>query len=259
MKSNFTNCQTEIGANMIRILLCDDDTVFLVQMRTEIRTVLSKAHVGAVIHTATCAEDIPAELFVSCDLYFLDIDFSGRRYTGMDIAREIRRENQNAIIIFLTNYIEYAPQGYEVQAFRYVLKSDVHPKLEQYLLEAINKLSVQRESIQVRISGEPITLYLENIIFVEAMAHSSIIHAKNEDDEDGRQKIHKLYASLSSMEELLSDRGFLRIQKSYLVNMRRIKKLRCSEVTLDDGTTLPVSEKTYAEQKKKYLLWKGLG
>lgn len=256
MKRSFANCQTEIGANMIRILLCDDDTVFLEQMRTEIRAVLSKAHVGAVIHTATCAEDIPEELFVSCDLCFLDIDFSGKRYTGMDIAKEIRQGNQNTIIIFLTNYIEYAPQGYEVQAFRYVLKNDVHPKLEQYLLEAINKLSVQRESIQMRISGEPITLYLENIIFVEAMAHSSIIHAKNE---DGSQKVYKLYTSLSSMEELLSDRGFLRIQKSYLVNMRKIKKLRCSEVTLDDGTTLPVSEKTYAEQKKKYLLWKGLG
>ena len=259
MKRNFANCQAEIGANMIRILLCDDDTVFLERMRTEIRAVLSKAHVGAVIHTATCAEDIPEELFVSCDLCFLDIDFSGKRYTGMDIAKEIRRVNQNAIIIFLTNYIEYAPQGYEVQAFRYVLKSDVHPKLEQYLLEAINKLSVQRESIQVRISGEPITLYLENIIFVEAMAHSSIIHAKNGDDEDGGPKVYKLYTSLSSMEGLLSDRGFLRIQKSYLVNMRKIKKLRCSEVTLDDGTTLPVSEKTYAEQKEKYLLWKGLG
>lgn len=244
---------------MIRILLCDDDTVFLERMRTEIRTVLSKAHVGTVIYTFTGAENIPVELLESCDLYFLDIDFSGKRYTGMDIAKEIRRKNQDSIIIFLTNYIEYAPQGYEVQAFRYVLKSDVNQKIEQYLLEAINKLSVQQESIQVRISGEPITLYLENIFFVEAMAHSSIIHAKSEDDGDGGQKVYKLYASLSSMEAQLSDRGFLRIQKSYLVNMRRIKKLRCNEVTLDNGITLPVSEKTYAEQKEKYLLWRGLG
>lgn len=259
MQNNFTHCQKEIGANMIRILLCDDDTVFLEQMRTEIRTALSKAHVGTVIHTFTGAEDIPEELLESCDLYFLDIDFSGKCYTGMDIAKRIRRGSQDPVIIFLTNYIEYAPQGYEVQAFRYVLKSDVHQKLEQYLLEAVNKLSVQRESIQVRISGEPITLYLEDILFVESIAHSAIIHVQNVGGTDDGQAVYKLYSSLSSMEEQLSDRGFLRIQKSYLVNMRRIKKLRCSEVTLDNGTTLPVSEKTYAEQKKKYLLWKGLG
>lgn len=244
---------------MIRILLCDDDPVFLERMRTEIRSILNKTHIGAVIHTFSGIEGIPGELLESCDLYFLDIDFSGKGYTGMDIAKRIRFGSQDSIIIFLTNYIEYAPQGYEVQAFRYVLKSDMHQKLEQYLLEAVSKLSIQRESIQIHISGEPITLYLENILFVEAMAHSAVIHVQKDDGTDDREAVYKLYASLSSMEKQLSDRGFLRIQKSYLVNMRRIKKLRCSEVTLDDGTTLPVSEKTYSEQKKKYLLWKGLG
>lgn len=259
MISCFTIGQTEIGASLIRILLCDDDPVFLEQMRTEIRSTLQKAHVGTVIYTFTGAEDIPEELLESCDLYFLDIDFSGKRYTGMDIAKRIRSRSQDSVIIFLTNYIEYAPQGYEVQAFRYVLKSDVQQKLEQYLLEAVSRLSTQRESIQIRISGEPITLYLEDILFVESIAHSAVIHTQNAESANDGETVYKLYASLSSLEEQLSDRGFLRIQKSYLVNMRRIKKLRCSEVTLDEGTTLPVSEKTYAEQKKKYLLWKGLG
>lgn len=259
MENNFTHCQKEIGTNMIRILLCDDDIVFLEQMQTEIRTALSKAHVGAVIHTFTSAEDIPGELLESCDLYFLDIDFSEKCYTGMDIAKKIRRGSQDSVIIFLTNYIEYAPLGYEVQAFRYVLKSDVQQKLEQYLLEAVSKLFVQRDFIQIRISGEPITLYLEDILFMESIAHSVIIHVQSVGDTYNGHTEYKLYSSLSSMEGQLSDRGFLRIQKSYLVNMRRIKKLRCSEAMLDNGTTLPVSEKTYAEQKKKYLLWKGLG
>lgn len=105
MKNCFTHYQTEIGANMIRILLCDDDPVFLERMRTEIRSVLNKVHMGTVIHTFTGAEDIPEELLESCDLYFLDIDFSGKRYTGMDIAKRIRSRSQDSVIIFLTNYI----------------------------------------------------------------------------------------------------------------------------------------------------------
>lgn len=254
----FTIGQTEIGASMIRILLCDDDPVFLEEMRTEIRSSLKKAHIDTIIYTFTGTEDIPEELLESSDLFFLDIDFSGKRYTGMDIAKKIRCKNQNSIIVFLTNYVEYAPQGYEVQAFRYLLKSDISQKLEQYLLEAVGKLSTQRQSIQVRMSGEPITLYLEDILFIEALAHSAVIHTQCADGTDNGETVYKLYSSLSSLEQQLADRGFLRIQKSYLVNMRRIKKLRCSEVTLDEGTTLPVSEKTYAEQKKKYLLWKGL-
>ena len=48
-----------------------------------------------------------------------------------------------------------------------------------------------------------------------------------------------------------------RTNKSYLVNMRRIKKYQCNEAELDNGQILRVSEKNYAENKKRYLLWKG--
>jgi DNA-binding LytR/AlgR family response regulator len=70
-------------------------------------------------------------------------------------------------------------------------------------------------------------------------------------------KTYKFYSSLASLEEQLADRGFLRIQKSYLVNMRHLRKLQCAQAVLDNGTVLPVSEKTYGEQRQKYLLWKG--
>ena len=59
---------------------------------------------------------------------------------------------------------------------------------------------------------------------------------------------------ISEMEE----HGFLRIHKSYLVNMAYIRKFRSRECLLLDGTTLAVSEKNYSQQKQKYLLWKGL-
>lgn len=247
--------RTETGANMIHIILCDDDARFLDHIQAEIRSVLKKAHIGTVIHTFTDAENIPEELLTACDLYFLDIDFPGKKYTGIDIARRIRQVRQDSIIIFLTNYIEYAPEGYEVQAFRYVLKSDILQKLEQSLREAMDKLSIEQEFIRINISGEPTTLYLDDILYIEAMGHSTIIHTQKA---GANQKAeYKFYSSLVNMEQQLCDQGFLRIQKSYLVNMRRIQILRCSKATLDNGTTLPVSEKTYAEQKKKYLLWKG--
>ena len=68
---------------------------------------------------------------------------------------------------------------------------------------------------------------------------------------------YSCYSSLPSFEKKLHPLGFLRIQKSYLVNMRHIKKLQCSEVILENGLTLPVSGKNYSEIKRAYLLWKG--
>jgi DNA-binding LytR/AlgR family response regulator len=60
------------------------------------------------------------------------------------------------------------------------------------------------------------------------------------------------------MESAMAAHGFLRIHKSYLVNMAHIRKFRSRECLLSDGTALAVSEKYYSQQKQKFLLWKGL-
>ena len=72
-----------------------------------------------------------------------------------------------------------------------------------------------------------------------------------------KQKEYTFYAALSDLEERLEPLGFLRIHKSYLVNMKHLKKFQCREATLDNGMTLRVGEKSYSENKQKFLLWKG--
>ncbi len=250
-----TPCRAEIGPTLLKILLCDDDPNFLESLRTNIRNILNVRKIDAVIHSFTYAEEIPSPILSACDIFFLDIDFHGREYSGIDIARKIRHVKQDAIIIFVTNYIEFAPDGYEVQAFRYVLKNKVHLKLEQYLAQIVAKLKSVQATIQISTAGEITTIALADILYIEASKHKVIIHMSK--SESRPVESYCFYATLSSIEDQLADKGFLRIQKSYLVNMRYIKKLSCSEAILEEGTSLRVSEKNYAEQKRKYLLWKG--
>lgn len=248
-------CRAEIGPTLLKILLCDDNPLFLESLRTNIRNILNTHKIGAVIHNFTYAEEIPAHLLSSCEVFFLDIDFHGREYSGIDIARKIRQSNPSAVIIFVTNYIEFAPDGYEVQAFRYVLKNNINLKLEQYLSQIVTKLKTMQETIQISISGEIMTIPLVDILYIEASKHKVFVHVLK--GETQQITSYCFYATLSSIEEQLSEKGFLRIQKSYLVNMRKLTKFSCSEAVLEDGTTLRVSEKNYAAQKKKYMIWKG--
>ena len=118
-------CRAEIGVDMIRIVICDDNQAFMETLHIKIREVLNKNGIDAVIYNYENAEDIPDHLFLECDIFFLDIDFSHKQYTGIDIARKIRKARQDSVLIFVTNFIEYAPEGYEVQAFRYLLKRDI--------------------------------------------------------------------------------------------------------------------------------------
>ena len=77
----------------------------------------------------------------SYDIAFLDIDMGDS--SGIDLARTLRRETPGVVIVFLTNFIQYAPEGFEVQAFRYLLKRDMNEKLIPYF-EAASKKSFNK-------------------------------------------------------------------------------------------------------------------
>ena len=239
-----------IGQKGINVVLCDDDPAFLRTFRDDIIRAFEKLNVKAEIETFGKAEDIPSEKLVACDMAFLDIDFEDEVTNGIDIARKLREQNQRALIFFVTNFIDYAPAGYEVRAFRYILKRDRGDVLERYIMQAIDQLADGQEYLRLSGGDELIDVPLDRIAYIEVMNHDVSIHT-----EDGS---HTLQASLSSLAEQLEKCGFLRIHNSYLVNMRYIGKYRSRECILTDGTTLPASERNYSAQKQKYLLWKGL-
>lgn len=232
---------------MPRILICDDNEVFSQRLRSEIRSQLPQ--MKADIRAFTELEDIPESVLAGCDLAFLDIDFAGKQYTGLDIAAKLRKLRPDAVIIFVTNYIEYAPEGYEVGAFRYILKSDLERKLPMYLGQAMEELESGREVLKLRSSGEIITIPLPQIRYIESDRHTVILHTERRD--------YTAYMSLSELEERLEPKGFLRLHKSYLVNMAHLTKYSSTEAVLSDGTALRVSARSYAVQKQKFLLWKG--
>lgn len=238
---------------MIRVLICDDDALFLDSLYDSVAAFLDDKQVKAKLHKFQFLEEISDQMMASCDIAFLDIDYNARNYTGMDIARRLRQFRKDAIIIFVTNFIEYAPEGYEVQAFRYILKRNLQSELKLYLQQAIDQLNTSRETVKIQVNGEYIDLPIEDVLYMEVMQHNVTVYVRK-----GKSvKSYEIYSSLSELEERLADRGFLRIHKSILVNLRRITKFQSKAAVLDNGTTLRVSEKGYAENKKKYLLWKG--
>lgn len=242
--------RTAIGQSNIRVLLCDDDPDFLEIFRNEIEAAFTKINLKAEFSTFNSAEYISESMFASCDIAFLDIDFDGEEYNGIDIARKLRRVNKKAVLFFVTNFIDYAPTGYEVQAFRYILKRDRNSVLERYLMQATEQMAENREFLHISEGDEKFEISLDEISYLEVIDHEVVVHRQ--------EGSHTLYASLSSLEEQLERSGFLRIHNSYLVNMRYIQKYRSRECILTDGTVLPASERNYSAQKQKYLLWKGL-
>ena len=242
--------RTAIGQKALHVLLCDDDSDFLNALDDELSCIFRKQNLNASIFLLHTPRDLTVELLAGCDMAFLDIDFEHEDQNGIDIARKLRQVNTHALIFFVTNYIDYAPAGYEVQAFRYILKRDRNQVLERYILQAMEAIAAGQEYLRLRDREQTSDLPLEQITYLEVLDHYVSIHTADAS--------YTLNATLSGMETEMEGHGFLRIHKSYLVNMAHIRKFRSRECVLLDGTTLAVSEKNYSQQKQKYLLWKGL-
>lgn len=235
---------------MIKIILCDDDSGFLSQLQKKLHALLKEEKQ----ETMVCTYDSPAALSDSAleeaQMFFLDMDFQKDSCSGIDLARRIRQVNQDAVLIFVTNYVEYAPEGYEVQAFRYLLKSDLGTKLPTCLRQALEKLQSVCKTVQLSAPGDNLMFSISEILYIESQAHTALVHTA-----DGTA--HRINGPMAQLEEKFKSLGFLRVHKSYLVNMERIAKYQHNGLVLDSGALLPVSQKNYGELKQLYLQWKG--
>lgn len=234
----------------IKVLICDDEPAFVDQMGQAVQSQPLPAGVSMNIIKTTRPEELTDEQLRQCQLMFLDIDMEER--SGMEVARCVRKLGLDTILIFVTHYVQFSPEGYEVSAFRYLLKQELQQKLPGYFQEAMAEILREEKVLQYSLNGEVYQLAHTNILYLESYQRMIYAHTVKLE-----QAEYQFYGILEKLTEELEPDGFLRIQKSYLVNMAHIKKLNFDRVLMSNGKVLPVSQKRYSELKKRYLSWKG--
>lgn len=103
----------------IKALVCDDDAAFCQKIADLVRR--NQPEDGSNVAVTICCDPtaLTDKALGQFDIAFLDIDMGA--YSGLELARHIRSLNLDTILIFVTNYVQYSLEGYEVQAFRYLL------------------------------------------------------------------------------------------------------------------------------------------
>lgn len=233
---------------MLQILICDDNAAFAGEMEQRI-TALPDFLPGVMqIHCLTDPEEMREERFTVYDLLFMDIDMG--KVNGIELARRMRAVRPDAVLIFVTNFIEYAPEGYEVNAFRYLSKQELDRRLPRYFSDALTVCRARLSTVEILCKGERLPLTVRSIVYIESTGHEQCLHMK-----DAERKTLVTRTTMAELEELLVPHGFLRIHKGFLVNMAYLRQLKSTGAELTDGTTLPVSTRSYRENKRKFLNW----
>jgi len=164
------------------------------------------------------------------DIVFLDIEMPG--ISGIEFTRNIKAKwgNNMPKIVFTTGHPQYALDGYEHGVADYLLKPIIFSRFKQCtdrLIDELNKRGTPAEKQAYFFAddaGEKVRIDVEDIVYIEA-AGNYITIATN-------QSCKTIYKSMNAMQEFLPQDKFIRIHKSYLVAISKIRTVKRNEITI---------------------------
>ena len=243
----------------IRVIAIDDEPLALQQLAAYIKKV---PFLELVAQCQSALEAIDVLNSEPVDAMFCDINMPD--LNGMDFVKSL---SVPPLIVFTTAYSEYAIEGFKVNAVDYLLK----PFGLQDFMRAANRLkdrialqpspageaaatavSAQEDgSIFVKTDYRVVKVAIQDIRYVEAMSEYLKLHL------DSQPKPIVTLLSMKMLEERLPQ-NFMRIHRSYIVNLDKIQEVNKNRVILDADTYLPIGD-SYKEQFNRYIDTKFLG
>lgn len=219
-----------------QIAICDDNAEDIRYVET-----LVKQWAGRQGHTASilCYPSAEAFLFAyednkAFDILLLDIEMSGM--DGVELARRVRFGNHQVQIIFITGYTSYIADGYEVEALHYLLKPVNEAKLSEVLSRAVVHLARGERVLLLDTPDGSVRLPIGDIHWAEVQRNYVTIHTA--------VVSYTVKQTLSDLESQL-DEGFFRTGRSFLVNLKQVRRVSRSEVLLADGSKVPLARGYY--------------
>lgn len=218
----------------MRTAICEDEKIYSDKLSKSLKKYLSLHNKKAEIDVFT--DGVPLAEKLKCgsryDTIFLDIQLDSS--DGMDTAEFIRQYDKNVPIIFVTGLENRASDGYAVQAFDYIIKSDFDAKFEKVmtrLMQTLVKKSLSVEDVLGNLEIIPIA----EIMYVESEGRGTAVHT-------AKKTIHT-NIPISKLSAELSDYDFIEIYKAIYVNISKIKRTLTDTLELSDGKVLPMSRR----------------
>ena len=240
---------------MIRCIAIDDEPLALQQLVTYIEKVPFLELAGK----ASSAEEAHALLQTDVvDAMFCDINMPD--LNGMDFVKSLAAP---PLVVFTTAYADYAVEGFRVNAVDYLLKPfglDEFRRAANRLQERLANEPQQQASpgidadddtIYVKSDYRVLRISISKIRYVEAMSEYLRIYL------EGEAKPVITLLSMKKMEERLPD-TFMRIHRSYIVNLQKVREVNKNRVILDADTYLPIGD-MYRDTFQQYLDQRFLG
>ena len=233
---------------MIQIAFCDDDQTVLDQLSA----LLEKYRAQRCVQIQCTAFHSPLDLLAEIekgtryDILFLDVIMPAEN--GITAAKEIRQYDNVVKIIFLTSSAEFAVESYVVGAYFYQLKpiwEDSFFRLTDSVIAECRR--ADQRSLILRCKTGITRVELDKLEYCEVIRRSLLLHKT-----DGT--VLEAAGSMDSLcESLAEHRNFLRIHRSYLVNLEHIQTITPKTLVMSSRAELPIPRGRFNDIKDAYL------
>ncbi len=232
---------------MIHIAICDDEVLQREYLSSLVQKWGTEQGHFLSLSTFESGESFLFNYEDNKEVDILLLDIQMKEIDGVALAKKIRETNLQVQIVFITGISDFILEGYEVSALHYLLKPIKEDKFFEVLEKAIEKLGKEEKSLVLKVDGENIRVLHKDIMFIESDDHYVKINMTDD--------IYTVKMKLSDIEKLVDD-SFIRCQRSYIVGLKRIKKITKTSVILNNDREVPISrgmQKTINEKLIKFF------
>lgn len=196
----------------MRIAIVDDKKEIQQQLGEFIKTYSTNQQIPITVTYFSNGLEIVDNYRSNFDVIYFDVQMP--IMDGMTAAKKIRQVDENVIIVFLTNYVQWAVEGYSVNAFDFILKPLSYFVFTEHFKKIQRKILETSKSILIKNKNGMIRILLNNLYFVESDGHYLIFHTVEKDIE--------MIGSMKKIESELASKNFFRCNNGYLVNLAHV-------------------------------------
>lgn len=224
----------------MHILVCDDDAVFAAQMDEYISEWFRAREIQVQSTVCTSGEQLLATPELErYQLAFLDVDL--KTTDGIALGRKLRQVAPDIVLVYISAYLEFAPQGYTVNAYRYLLKRDIAAQLPSCLEDIFAGMTDPKKTLEVRHNRTTSEIPLDQIYYLESNLRQINVYG-----DIPHQPICTFYGKIADLPAMLYENGFLQVGRSDVVNLQYVRSIRNYKVELRSGVELNASRQDFA-------------
>lgn len=231
---------------MIYIAICDDDKTTAELLEQKAKEYLKQMKVMFDLQVYTNSMMLQGDIQEGSYFDIILSDIEMPEIDGMQLASHIKRYLPNAFVIFITSYIKYALDAFELSIFRYIPKNAIDSRLPHALKDAVQMVNHQAEHYYyIQTPGKMKKISYQNILYIQREGKNSVIVLTNGDT-------IKVRKSMKNVFDELKPGFFIYIDKGTIVNLAHILGIKDGNVELKNNIFLQTSQ-AKLEQIKSVL------